>query len=264
MANRGLMLALTVGGVLGLAACGRASDEQINQLLGITPTPTPSAEQLAEATAQASATVAARAAALASPASGGAAAALGDVVAGRRLFTTWCAGCHGPGGSGPAILEAGSPGASVTTDTLLPLVREAEGHPSPPGTYPTTQISDRQVSDLVAYIRDEAGGGAEPAGGGGAAEVSTPVAETAALGDAVAGRRQFATWCAGCHGPGGSGPAILEPGGPGASVSAADLLPLVRDAEGHPSPPGPYKTTEISDAQIEDLAAYIREEASGE
>jgi mono/diheme cytochrome c family protein len=155
MANRGLVLAAAIAGAVGLAACGRATDDQINQLLGITPTPTPSAEQIAEATAEASATAAARAAAAASPA-GGAAVAMGDVVAGRRQFTTWCAGCHGPGGSGPAILEAGGPGAAVTAENLLPLVREGDGHPSPPGPYATTQVSDKQVRDLAAYIREQA------------------------------------------------------------------------------------------------------------
>jgi hypothetical protein len=43
-------------------------------------------------------------------------------------------------------------------------------------------------------------------------------------------------------------------------VTPDSLLPLVRDGLGH-TPPGPYKTTEISDKQIADIAAYLRSEA---
>ncbi len=262
MANRGLMLVAVLGAAVGLAACGRATDDQINQILGITPTPTPSAEQIVQATAEASATAAARAAALASPTAGaeaGAAVAMGDVVSGERQFTTWCAGCHGPGGMGPDILSAGSLGANVTTDRLLAIVHEGEGH-TPPGKYSTTEISAKQVGDLAAYIRQQSGAGPETA----EAAATTPVAVSAApLGDAVSGERQFTTWCAGCHGPGGSGPDILSPGSLGASVTLEGMHALVRDGEGH-TPPGPYKSTEISDKQIDDLATYILQESGGQ
>ena len=134
------------------AACGRATQEQINQALGITPTPTMSAAQIASATAATSATSAAREVAAASPG----AAALGDVTAGSRQFNTWCSGCHGPGGAGPDILAPGSPGATVTADSLLPLIREGEGH-TPPGPYKPTEISDKQIADIAAYLRSSAG-----------------------------------------------------------------------------------------------------------
>jgi mono/diheme cytochrome c family protein len=135
---------------LTLAACGRATDEQINQALGITPTATMSAEQVAESTAEASATAAARELALASPAAGGAAVA-GDVAAGKRQFDYWCINCHSPGGSGPNVLEAGSPGSSVDPDALLAILRDGEGH-SPPGPFKDTDISDKQVVDIAAYL----------------------------------------------------------------------------------------------------------------
>lgn len=157
MANRGLMLAAAIGAAIGLAACGRATDDQVNQILGITPTPTPSAEQIAQATAEASATAAARAAGLASP-TAGAAVAMGDVVSGERQFTTWCAGCHIAGGNGPDILSPGSLGENVTTDRLLAIVHEGEGH-TPPGPYKLTEISAKQVDDLTAYIRQQSGAG---------------------------------------------------------------------------------------------------------
>lgn len=90
------------------------------------------------------------------------------------------------------------------------------------------------------------------------AALAGPSSET--LGDAVRGRRQFATWCVACHGPAGRGGALLEPGGPGSSVDPDALLALVRDGTGHGDGPM-FQTTEISDAQVLDLAAYIRSEA---
>ena len=148
-----LVAVITVA--LGAAACGRATEDQINQALGITPTATQSAEQVASATEAARATAAARLLAASSPG----AAAQGDVSQGSRQFQTWCSGCHGPGGVGPDIRSPGSPGATVTAETLLPLVREGVGHPeppNPPGVYSTTEISDKQVADIAAYLNAQA------------------------------------------------------------------------------------------------------------
>lgn len=150
--RRRLTLLTTVIAVaLFAAACGRATEEQINQALGITPTPTMSAEAIASATARAGATSAVHALALSSPG----AVALGDVSEGATQFETWCSGCHGPGGSGPDIRAPGGPGASVTGDTLLPMIREGEGH-TPPGPYKASEITDKQVKDLAAYLHAEA------------------------------------------------------------------------------------------------------------
>lgn len=135
------------------AACGRSTEDQINQALGITPTATLTTEQLDSAAAAASATSTARQLALSSPG----AAAFGDVTAGKRQFDTWCTGCHGPGGSGPDILAAGSAGAKADPDFLLALVREGAGH-TPPGAYKVTEISNKQVLDLSAYLISSAGG----------------------------------------------------------------------------------------------------------
>ena len=154
--RRFVLLVALITVALGAAACGRATEDEINQALGITPTATQSAEQLAAATEAARATAGARLLAASSP--GAAAAALGDVSQGSRQFQTWCSGCHGPGGVGPDIRSPGSPGATITAETLLPLVREGVGHPeppNPPGVYRTTEISDKQVADIAAYLRDQ-------------------------------------------------------------------------------------------------------------
>lgn len=150
--QRLVLLVTTIGIAVFAAGCGRATPEQINQALGITPTATLSAEQIAAETAAASTATAAHELAMSSPG----AVALGDVTQGKRQFGTWCAGCHSAGGAGPDILSPGSPGASVTAETLLPLVREGKGH-TPPGPYKTTEISDKQVKDVAAYILTSAG-----------------------------------------------------------------------------------------------------------
>ncbi len=146
------LIAALVAVVTVAAACGRATEDQINQALGITPTATLSAEQIASATEAADATAAARELSLSTPG----AAALGDVAQGARQFQTQCSGCHRAGGAGPDILSAGSPGASVNVDSLLPLIRDAIGHTSPPGPYLPTEISDAQIADIAAYLNDRA------------------------------------------------------------------------------------------------------------
>ena len=149
--QRFTLLVTVVAVALIAAACGRATEDQINQALGITPSPTLSAEQIASATEAASATAASRLLAASSPG----AATQGDVAQGSRQFNTWCSGCHGQGGVGPDILSPGSPGSSVTADSLLPLVREGTGHADPPGPYRTTEISDDQIADIAAYLKSE-------------------------------------------------------------------------------------------------------------
>jgi mono/diheme cytochrome c family protein len=150
--RRLVLLVALITVALGAAACGRATEDEINQALGITPTATQSAEQIASATKAANATAAARLLAASSPG----AAAQGDVTNGSRQFQTWCSGCHGPGGVGPDIRSPGSPGATVSAETLLPLVREGVGHADPPGPYSKTEITDAQIADIAAYLNDQA------------------------------------------------------------------------------------------------------------
>lgn len=152
--KRATLLVTLIGVAIFVAACGRASDNDIFQALGITPTPTQSAEQIATATAQVAAQQTAVAAAVGSPGAGGA-VALGDVTRGERTFNQWCLNCHKAGGPGGDILSPGSPGSGMTIDSLTVLIREGADHP--PGPYQTFQISDRALNDLAAYIAAHAG-----------------------------------------------------------------------------------------------------------
>ena len=158
MRTRAFLLVAVVGVALVVAACGRASQAEINQALGITPTATASAEQIAAATAAASAAAATRTAVVAnagSPGAGPAVAAVGDVTRGSTQFLVQCSGCHGPGGAGGNLREPGGPGAAVTADNLLVLIREGANHP--PGPYTTAQLSDASVRDIATYIQAQAG-----------------------------------------------------------------------------------------------------------
>lgn len=152
------MVLTIVAVAVSLAACGRASREQINQALGITPTPTLTADQIATATAAPSATTAARTALALSPGTPEVEVALlGDVRRGGTQFTVNCARCHrGSAARGGDLLAAGGPGADVTFESLLAIVRAGENHPTPPGPVPASRIDDADLQDLVAYIRSNA------------------------------------------------------------------------------------------------------------
>ena len=156
----GLLLAV-IATALTIAACGRASPTDISRALGITPTATLSATQIATATSAAVAAATQAAAALSgSPGSGSPrAVAAGDITRGGQQFTTWCAGCHraGGGGRGPDILSPGSPGTGLAAADLETLIRQGTNH-TPPGPYATTRITDRQLNDIHAFILSKAGG----------------------------------------------------------------------------------------------------------
>lgn len=157
MAKRGVLLLTAMVVAVAMVACGRADEMDINQALGITPTPTPSAEEIATREASATATAEARSAAATSAGEGNSAEALGDVSRGSMQFTTQCTGCHRPGGNGPDILAPGSAGSDATFATLLPLIREGDGHPVPPGPYSTTELSENAIRDIAAFIESRAG-----------------------------------------------------------------------------------------------------------
>jgi mono/diheme cytochrome c family protein len=155
--KRGSFLMTVAMVAVVMVACGRADEMDINQALGITPTPTPSAEDLATREAIATATSEARSAAATNAGEGSQAEALGDISRGSMQFTTQCTGCHRPGGNSPDILAPGSAGADASFDTLLPLIREGEGHPVPPGPYSTTELSENAIRDIAAFIASRAG-----------------------------------------------------------------------------------------------------------
>jgi mono/diheme cytochrome c family protein len=151
--------------VLLVVACGRASEEEIDQALGVTPTPTVDPVEQARATeaaeAQAATAQAEQAMGSASPADGADVAGdenLGNATLGRTKFQFTCQTCHRAGGTAPDLLEPGGEFAQIDYATLYPILREGEGHTGAgmPGAYQTFQLTDADIANIGAYIREQA------------------------------------------------------------------------------------------------------------
>ncbi|GIW03799.1 MAG: hypothetical protein KatS3mg059_0419 [Thermomicrobiales bacterium] len=155
MRERAALLVVSVGVALFAVACGRATQEEINQALGITPTATLSPGDIATSTAQAAAVASARAA-LGSPgATPGGLAIVGDVVQGRQAFQFRCARCHRATDSpqGPTLAGPNSPVVAMTDQQIVELIRTGKGHSVPPGPITVTDLPDSQLANIIAYLR---------------------------------------------------------------------------------------------------------------
>ena len=138
--RRFVLLVSLITIALGAAACGRATEDQINQALGITPTATQSAEQVAAATEAASATAAsARQLAASSPG----AAVLGDVTSGKPPVPDLVQWMSRTGWRGTGHPIAGKPRRhNHGRDALATRARGRRPYDPPaPGPYLKTEIS---------------------------------------------------------------------------------------------------------------------------
>lgn len=160
MRKRGSILAITFLSVLiVVVACGRASEDDINNALGIKPTATLSDEQIAQAT-EASEAAASAVAAGGSPAAADSGIAailqLGDVTLGQQQFSFQCMACHRAdgAGTGPALTGPDSPVTDMSDEQLYDLVRNGTGHT---GQQPVSivRVSDKQLASIILYIRDQ-------------------------------------------------------------------------------------------------------------
>jgi mono/diheme cytochrome c family protein len=160
MRKRGSILAITFLSVLiVVVACGRASENDINNALGIKPTATLSDEQIAQATKAAGAAASAIAAGGSPAAADSGIAAilqLGDVTLGQQQFSFQCMSCHRADGkgTGPALTGPDSPITDMSDEQLYDLVRNGTGHT---GQQPvsTVRLSDKQLASIILYIRDQ-------------------------------------------------------------------------------------------------------------
>lgn len=151
--RRGTGLVSIIVVAIVLIACGRATDQQIDQALGITPTVTidSTAEADREATLDAELALAES-----SPGSSDVAVvALGNPALGMSKYQFVCLMCHtvGGGGSAPDLLASGGPAGGITLEELTVIVREGTGHP--PGPYADFQVTDSDISNILAYILEE-------------------------------------------------------------------------------------------------------------
>lgn len=156
MRGRASLLVMALGVAVFAIACGRASQKEIEQALGITPTATFSPDDLATSTARAAAAASARAAA-GSPGAGaspGAVALAGNVAAGKNSFQFNCAQCHRPNSPTGAPLLNGpeSPSIALSDAQIFDLIRNGTNH-KPPGAIPDFTLNNQRIADIIAYLR---------------------------------------------------------------------------------------------------------------
>jgi mono/diheme cytochrome c family protein len=156
MRKRGSVLALTFLSVLiVVVACGRASEKDINNALGIKPTATLSDEQMAQA-AEVVVAAASAIAAGGTPELVNGGVPVGDVRLGQQQFQFQCLQCHQASGAGPggAITVPDSPVVAMTDREIFDLVRTGEGHAEVAGIS-AVRLSDNQLAGIIAYIREQ-------------------------------------------------------------------------------------------------------------
>jgi cbb3-type cytochrome c oxidase subunit III len=194
------------------------------------------------------------------------------VAAGAHAFVQFaCAQCHGVGGKGgvspdvPALTQVGQ---ALTVSQLTNIIDHGLGESANP-TKPYMPvwgavISQRQVSELVAYIR---------AGLPSVAD-ATPVAVPQNQGDAVAGAALYVRdGCINCHGPNGLGgvPNPLSPDKTIPSLSGVDfrkefntdkkITDVIRSGSvigRAPIVSMPHWGGILSDADLKALVAYLK------
>ncbi|MBV9120293.1 MAG: c-type cytochrome, partial [Chloroflexi bacterium] len=181
------------------------------------------------------------------------------VQTGRDAYTGSCAQCHGATGDGKGEFgQATFPPATDLTsnDTrkmsdaqLFWIVKNGLGFTAMPGY--ASQYDDQQLWSLVSYVRALQNGQR-----GGQASVPQVTLQEISVADpassSAAGRGAavyFAQGCDTCHGATGNAAGRLGLGPEGRQAQQA-----VRS--GRPGMPA-YGPNQISDAQLQDLAAYI-------
>jgi putative heme-binding domain-containing protein len=105
------------------------------------------------------------------------------VAAGKALFATSCAACHGPeghGGRGPNLHERGAWHPLRVKDLFLTIKNGVAGADMPPARLP-----DEKIWQIVAFVRS----------------LTAPAIETQPPGDAAAGEALFwgSAGCSNCH-----------------------------------------------------------------
>jgi cbb3-type cytochrome c oxidase subunit III len=184
---------------------------------------------------------------------------------GATLYGTFCASCHGARGEGmrypgmaafPAI--ANPDFLALAPDSFL-VVTVRSGRPGrrmPAWGEKEGGLRPEEILRVVAYVRDELGGGVrtEP----------DPRPARWVRGDPERGRRIYQAVCSGCHGPegeGNEGPALAIPVFLRTATDTYLVETIRRGRRGtsmpgfsHPSPAWPV----LSDGDIEDVVAFLR------
>jgi mono/diheme cytochrome c family protein len=183
---------------------------------------------------------------------------------GATLYGSFCAACHGPKGEGmrypgmPAFPAIGNPDflAVASDEFIAENVRQGRpGRRMPAWGEKDGGLRIEEIAEVVSYVR-HLGGGTRAA-----ADRKPP---RWVQGDAAAGARLFAAYCASCHGQrgeGGEGPALnnkvlLSTAGDTYLVETIRLgrrgTGMAGFAAGSPVQPA------LSRAEIESIVAFVR------
>ncbi|GAA2706359.1 c-type cytochrome [Micromonospora olivasterospora] len=224
--------ALAVGAVLLLAAGPSA--------LAAAPGPGPSALAAAPRPYSAAHAVASRPGGTPS----GAVASSGPGDRGTQLYLQNCASCHGPRGQGaqrgPSLVGVGAANVDFQLSTgRMPASHEVQ---QAPRRRPVFSAED--IAAIVEHVGTFGGGG--------------PAIPRVAPGNMPAGREVFAANCAPCHGAAGAG-AVLTNGWVAPPLYESTAVQVAEAVRVGPGLMPAFPSQVLSDAQVDDLAAYVRQ-----
>ncbi|WP_259312387.1 cytochrome bc1 complex diheme cytochrome c subunit [Capillimicrobium parvum] len=166
----------------------------------------------------------------------------GDVAAGRRLFLSGCASCHGDDARGIANRAPNLHGAGAqAADFYLRTGRMPLSEPDDQPVRAPVQYTEREIRQLVAYVGSLGG-------------PPIPRVDPAA-GDLARGREVFTSNCAGCH-------QIVARGGIVTGATAPPLQDATPTQIAESVRTGPYlmpnfSERQISDADLDSVVRYV-------
>ena len=179
----------------------------------------------------------------------------------HALYSNNCAGCHGSEGRGGAAIGVGDPVYLAVVDDAALRNVTAKGVPGTamPAFAQSAggMLTDAQIDVIVGNMRSR---WSRP----GILDGANPPSYAAkSTGDAQRGERVYATFCQGCHGPGGRG------GPKGSAITNGSFLALVSDQGlrtimiagrpelGMPDWRGDVPGTPMSDQDVTDVVAWL-------
>lgn len=182
------------------------------------------------------------------------AVASGNLAGGKEVFSSSCAGCHGPVGqgssAGPDIRHM-----SVGAQFVYTWILDPAGV-TPIARMPRLPLTERQVADVTAYVMSLKDPNAPVENIASSPEPpEAPPAVTkgsASSADAGTGKTIFnSKGCAGCHGPEGKG----GPAGPAITGLSADAIQTqLRTPKAKMPAFGP---AQVSDSDMGHLIAFL-------
>lgn len=183
---------------------------------------------------------------------------------GATLYGTFCAACHGPAGEGrrypglPMFPAAGNPDfLAAASDQFLSetIERGRTGRRMPAWGGTAGGLRPEETRQIVAHLRQI----------GGVKEARKPDPKRRWIkGDAEAGGRRYADYCAGCHGKQGEGLEAPALNNKQLLTSADDTYLMETIGRGRRGTPmksfreGSTVNPALSAAEIESIVAYLR------